>query len=47
MMPQLKLSEITGKISNCKDEVERVRLDREYTQLVKEMLALNSGITGD
>jgi macrolide transport system ATP-binding/permease protein len=47
MMLQLKLSEIAGKISNRKDEVERVRLDREYTQLVKEMLALNSGITGD
>ncbi len=36
MVVRLKLSELAGKIADCKDEQERTRLDREYMLLFKE-----------
>ncbi len=37
MVVQLKLSELAGKIADCKDEQERSRLDTEYRLLLKKM----------
>lgn len=37
MVVQLKLSELAGKIADCKNEQERSRLDREYTLLLEKM----------
>lgn len=36
MVVRLKLSELAGKIAECRDEQERSRLDREYRLLLKE-----------
>jgi macrolide transport system ATP-binding/permease protein len=37
MVIRLKLSELAGKIAGCRDEQERIRLDSEYRQLLKQL----------
>ena len=37
LMFQLKLSELAGKIADCRDELERNRLDEEYNLLLKKV----------
>ncbi len=37
MLFRLRLSELAGKIADCRGEQERNRLDREYTLLLKKM----------
>ena len=37
LMFQLKLSGLAGKIADCRDELERNRLDEEYNLLLKKV----------
>ncbi|MDF9408259.1 MAG: putative ABC transporter ATP-binding protein YheS [Pelotomaculum sp. PtaB.Bin013] len=42
MVLRLKLAEIAGKIAGCKDEQERIRLDKEYALLLDKAKYLSS-----
>jgi macrolide transport system ATP-binding/permease protein len=37
MVVRLRLSELAGKIAECRDEQERSRLDEEYRQMLQKM----------
>lgn len=34
---RLRLSELAGKLAECRDEEERIRIDLEYTKLIKQI----------